>query len=94
MERRDLDELNRRAACRGAEPRLFDAVEPRAALVGLSFCAHCEVVALCKKVLRPGRTHYDGVAAAAVYRNGRIVASLARDSHTRQLVSTIERSHP
>jgi len=95
VDTRLIDALNKSAACVGADPKLFDAIEPMTAARGLAYCARCTAVALCRTVLRPGRTGYDGVAAAAVYRNGRVVVSLARDSQTRALVSVLlERSHP
>lgn len=89
-----IDALNQSAECRDAPPNLFDATELHQAAQGLSYCATCIVTVLCRAVIRPGRTYYDGIAGGSVYRNGRVVASLTRDSQTRQLVSTMKpRSH-
>ena len=96
MDRAVIDRLNRDAPCAGADPVLFDQTEPRLAIYALAYCARCPVTSLCRTVVRPGRSWYDGIAAAAVYRNGRVVASLTRDRRTRELVSTLlpDRSHP
>ena len=89
MDRRALDAFHAAAACVDADPALFDESDPTLAARALGYCSRCTAVAACRAIVKPGRSHYDGVAAAAVYRNGRVIVSLARDRHTRALVSTI-----
>lgn len=91
MDSRAVAAFYRDAACRDTDPVLFDQTDVGGlSTYALAYCARCPVTTICRSIIRPSRTYYDGVAAAAVYRNGRVVASLARDPRIRQLVATIE----
>lgn len=63
------------AACVGADPALFDHTTYPEAQLALSYCATCRIVDLCMEVVRPGKSGFDGVAAAVVWRNGYRVRS-------------------
>jgi WhiB family redox-sensing transcriptional regulator len=65
--------LTQGAACRDADPGLFDAVEGIQVHYALSYCQRCEVVKECDAFVRPRKSFYDGVAAGKLWRNGRIV---------------------
>ena len=71
------------AACVNANPRLFDATDPIRATFGLRFCRGCPVKALCLSVVRPERSHYDGIAGGIVWSNGREVARLTSGRRAR-----------
>jgi hypothetical protein len=64
------------AACAGANPRLFDQTDPIRATHALAYCRDCPVSDLCLAVVRPSRSHYDGVAGGQVWSNGKIVGRL------------------
>lgn len=66
-------ELVTNAACRGADPYLFDATDPHFAGPALAYCRTCPVIRLCEIELDPQRNHYDGVVGGLVYRHGTIV---------------------
>lgn len=61
------------AACRGAEPRDFDATEHAQAAVALWYCGRCTVRELCYDIVQPAKSYYDGVAAGRVWRNGLLI---------------------
>lgn len=63
------------AACNGADPRLFDVFTYPEALPALAYCAMCFVHDACLEVVRPQRSHFDGVAGKVVWRNGYRVRS-------------------
>ena len=69
------------AACVGADPRLFDSTTFPGADLALHYCGHCPVVALCLDIVRPSKSHFDGVAGGIVWRNGYKVRS---DNSTRE----------
>jgi hypothetical protein len=73
MDRWFIDLLLSKAACIGADPKLFDAFTGEKALDALSYCGRCTVVAECDRVVAPRRSYFDGVAADRVWNNGRIV---------------------
>lgn len=60
-----------RAACKGAEPRLFDAIAGEDVFDALSYCERCPVTEACFAYVQPSRSYFDGVAAARLWRNGR-----------------------
>ena len=65
--------LTQDAACRDADPGLFDAVEGPYVQYALAFCARWPLVEECDTFVKPRKSFYDGVAAGKVWRNGRIV---------------------
>ena len=58
------------AACVGADPLYFDDFTYPAAHVALSYCERCPMTAVCLEIVRPQKSHYDGVAGGVVWRNG------------------------
>ena len=58
------------AACKGAEPALFDAVAGEAVFDALSYCERCTVIGACEAYVMPARSYFDGVAAGRLWRNG------------------------
>ena len=73
MNREFIDDFLSKAACVGANPKLFDAFTGDKALDALSYCARCAVVPECDRVVAPRRSYFDGVAADRIWNNGRIV---------------------
>lgn len=67
------DILRDNAACREADPGLFDAVEGIRVTYALSYCGRCPVVKECDTFVRPRKSFYDGVVAGKLWRSGRIV---------------------
>lgn len=65
--------LVEQAACRDAEPHLFDMTDHYMAQDALSYCRRCPVIKLCAIELDPQRNFYDGVVGGLVYHNGNIV---------------------
>jgi len=70
--------LARDAACSDANPWIFDQTEGPHIYEALDYCKRCPVTALCRQVVKPSTSYYDGVAAGTVWRNGRSIASLLR----------------
>lgn len=60
-----------RAACKGANPALFDAVAGDRVFDALSYCERCPVIEACCDYVQPSRSYFDGVAAGRLWRNGR-----------------------
>lgn len=58
------------AACKGADPRLFDATDGDAVEDALSYCDRCPVIRECEEYVKPRRSYYDGVCAGKVWANG------------------------
>ena len=58
------------AACKGANPYLFDATSGDAVLDALSYCDRCPVIKECDEWVKPRRSYYDGVASGRVWHNG------------------------
>lgn len=65
--------LVEQAACRDADPNLFDATDWRFAQPALAYCRTCPVIKICEIELDPQRNSYDGVVGGLVYRHGNIV---------------------
>lgn len=58
------------AACKGADPRLFDATNGDAVDDALSYCDRCPVTRECEDYVKPRRSYFDGVCAGKVWSNG------------------------
>lgn len=58
------------AACKGANPGLFDAIAGDLVFDALSYCERCEVASECFDYVQPSRSYFDGVAAGRLWRNG------------------------
>lgn len=65
--------LTEDAACKDADPSLFDDLRPTFVHQALSYCQRCTVVKECEAFVRPRKSFYDGTAAGKFWRNGRIV---------------------
>lgn len=59
------------AACKGANPQLFDFFEGNQIDDALSYCDRCPVTEECWEYVSPRRSYFDGVCAGKVWRNGR-----------------------
>lgn len=93
-----------RAACRDADPALFDADSLYAARAALAYCGRCPVSAECEAARLVGRESYavhgsrDGVWAGVLYRKGTPVRvpGVARSREARMLTTTeleLRRAH-
>ena len=69
------------AACVSSDPRMFNAKAYPEAEPALQLCATCSKVATCIEMVRPSKSHFDGVAGGVVWRNGYIVR---KDNTTRE----------
>lgn len=58
------------AACKGANPRLFDAIAGDEVEDALSYCDRCPIIERCEEHVRPKQSYYDGVAAGKVWKHG------------------------
>jgi hypothetical protein len=58
------------AACIGADPNLFNATSGETAEDALSYCDRCDVRGGCDDLVKPRKSHYDGVAAGKVWKDG------------------------
>jgi WhiB family redox-sensing transcriptional regulator len=65
--------LTEKAACREADPSLFDSVGGVLARYALQYCRKCPVVKECEEFVRPKKSFFDGVAGGKVWSNGRRV---------------------
>ena len=59
-----------RAACKGADPVLFDETFGERVFDALSYCDRCSVIPECEDYVQPRRSYYDGVCAGKVWRGG------------------------
>lgn len=59
-----------RAACKGADPSLFDATSGEEVFDALSYCERCPVTGPCQDWVKPARSYFDGVAAGRLWRHG------------------------
>ncbi len=64
------------APCRDMEPKIFDATTAEDGLAGLEVCRSCPLWSDCEKYIAPAESYYDGIAAGAIWKDGRIVAML------------------
>lgn len=66
----------RAAPCHNMDPKIFDATTAEDGAAGLDVCRGCGLWSDCEKFIAPEESWYDGVAAGAVWKHGRIVAML------------------
>jgi hypothetical protein len=59
-----------RAACKGADPVLFDETFGERVFDALSYCDRCPVIPECEDYVQPRRSYFDGVAGGRLWRNG------------------------
>ena len=59
------------AACRDADPTIFDKTEGYTVSVALGYCAECMVKKECEALVRPRSGFFDGVAGGKIWRDGR-----------------------
>jgi len=59
------------AACKGADPFLFDNTFGDTVFDALSYCDRCNVRGLCEDWVQPKRSYFDGVAGGKVWRAGK-----------------------
>lgn len=57
-------------ACSGEDPAIFDHYTFPDAREALRICSHCRFIEECMDWVRPNKSHFDGVAAGVVWRNG------------------------
>ena len=67
-----LESLSK-AACKGADPALFDATSGEAVEDALSYCDRCTVQEDCEEYVKPRKSFYDGICSAKVWKNGLII---------------------
>jgi hypothetical protein len=65
------------APCRDSDPWLFDQYQLDLAQPGLAYCRNCKFWNDCDSLVKPESSHYDGIAAGKVWRNGNILARLS-----------------
>ena len=61
------------AACKGADPLLFDATYGELMEDALSYCDRCPILDDCLTHVRPRQSYFDGVCSGKVWRHGRII---------------------
>jgi WhiB family redox-sensing transcriptional regulator len=69
-----VDILIQKAACREADPYIFNFTDGPFVWMALRHCERCPVVRECDETVRPRKSYFDGVAAGKVWRNGERVA--------------------
>lgn len=80
-------EFVEKAPCNGADPWLFDQYQLDLAQPGLQYCRRCIFWQNCESLVEPRTSHYDGIAAGKVWRNGRVLARLDDASPHRLIVA-------
>lgn len=75
------------APCRDADPWLFDQYQLDLAQPGLAYCRGCPFWENCDELVKPRQSHYDGIAAGKVWRNGKVLARLDKNSPFRLVVA-------
>ena len=68
------------APCRNLDPWLFDQYQLDLAQPALAICRNCVFWKECDALVKPAASHYDGIAAGKVWRNGNVLARLSLDS--------------
>ena len=68
------------APCRNSDPWLFDQYQLDLAQPGLALCRNCIFWKECDALVKPASSHFDGIAAGKVWRNGNVLARLSPDS--------------
>ena len=76
-----------KAPCREADPWLFDQYQLDLAQPGLNYCRRCPFWQDCNDLVKPRESHYDGIAAGKVWRNGKVLARLVDTSPFRLVVA-------
>jgi hypothetical protein len=76
-----------KAPCREADPWLFDQYQLDLAQPGLNYCRRCPFWQNCNDLVKPRESHYDGIAAGKVWRNGKVLARLVDTSPFRLVVA-------
>lgn len=74
-----LDFVNQ-APCRNSDPWLFEQYQLDLAQPGLAICRNCIFWIECDALVKPATSHFDGIAAGKVWRNGNVLARLDTDS--------------
>jgi len=64
------------APCRNADPKLFDAITIQTAQLALDYCRSCSLWDDCSAYVKPSTSYFDGVAAGAVWEDGKRIAQL------------------
>jgi len=77
----------REAPCRDADPWLFDQYQLDLAQPGLAYCQRCPFWENCDELVKPRQSHYDGISAGKVWRNGKLLARLDENSPFRLVVA-------
>lgn len=75
------------APCRDSDPWLFDQYQLDLAQPGLQYCRNCKFWNECDALVKPESSHYDGIAAGKVWRNGNVLARLAHGSRYELIVN-------
>ena len=65
--------LTEKAACREADPSLFDSTGGVLARYALQYCRKCPVQRECEEFVRPKKSFFEGVCGGKVWRDGRRV---------------------
>lgn len=76
-----------KAPCRDADPWLFDQYQLDLAQPGLAYCQRCPFWVNCDELVKPSQSHYDGISAGKVWRNGNVLARLDENSPFRLVVA-------
>jgi len=79
-----------KAPCAKSDPWLFDQTTVDLAQPGLSYCARCKFWQECDDLVLPRKSHYDGIAAGKMWRNGRVLAKLDPNIPNRLIVGEEE----
>jgi hypothetical protein len=59
-----------KAACKGADPALFDETDGDLMEDALSYCDRCDVRVPCEDYVRPRASHFSGVCGGKIWING------------------------
>ena len=79
-----------KAACAFSDPWLFDQTTVDLAQPALSICSNCKYWNECDELVLPKKSHYDGVAAGKMWRNGKVLAKLDPEIPNRLIVGEEE----
>ena len=79
-----------KAPCAKSDPWLFDQTTIDLAQPGFSYCARCPFWQECDDLVQPQKSHYDGIAAGKLWRNGKVLAKLDNEIPYRLIVGIEE----
>ena len=79
-----------KAPCASSDPWLFDQTTVDLAQPGFSYCARCPFWQECDDLVLPKKSHYDGIAAGKLWRNGKVLAKLDPEIPYRLIVGIEE----